>query len=277
MLNKRVGSAIIGIPLFIFILYTGGILFLLTVLLLAGLGLNEFYNLTEKKGVKPHKTLGLFSGLCLLVVVYLSSKQLISDFTPYLVLVGTLYFILLSNLFIINNGNTGKKNSAILDTGVTILGILYVCGLLLYLILIYNFELSGVKLGKRLVWLPILITWLTDTFAYFTGLNFGKHKLAPGISPKKTIEGAIGGICGGILAALVYSLWLPIGFKESIILGSLISLAAQLGDLVESTFKRDAEIKDSGSIIPGHGGVLDRFDSLLFALPVTYYYFHFFV
>lgn len=272
MLNKRISSAIIGIPLLVFVLYTGGILFLLTVLLLAGLGLNEFYKLAEAKGTKPYKLMGLSAGLLLLIFTYLNSKQVVANFTPYLGLVVILYFLLLGNLF----KSKEKNNSPILDTSVTILGVLYICGFFLYLILIYNFSLGGIKIGKRLVWLPILVTWLTDTFAYFTGLNLGKNKLAPQISPKKTIEGAIGGIIGGVLAVLIIGFFLPINLKERIILGILLAIFAQFGDLVVSIFKRDAQIKDSGSIIPGHGGILDRFDSLLLILPLTYYYFYFF-
>jgi phosphatidate cytidylyltransferase len=147
---------------------------------------------------------------------------------------------------------------------------------LIYLILIYNFDLAGVQIGRKLIWLPILATWMTDTSAYFTGLNFGKNKLAPQISPKKTIEGALGGIIGSIIIVLIYGSYLAINIKERILLGVLLSIASQLGDLVESSFKRDAQIKDSGDIIPGHGGILDRFDSLLFTLPLTYYYFYFF-
>jgi phosphatidate cytidylyltransferase len=270
LLNKRVGSALIGIPLIIFILYTGGIFLILATLVLAALGLNEFYQLAEAKGANPYKILGLFGGLSLLIITYLYSKQPILDFNPYLGIISILYLLLLSNIFF------NKNNSSIIDTAVTILGVLYVCGLLIYLILIYNFDLAGVQIGRKLIWLPILATWMTDTSAYFTGLNFGKNKLAPQISPKKTIEGALGGIIGSIIIVLIYGSYLAINIKERILLGVLLSIASQLGDLVESSFKRDAQIKDSGDIIPGHGGILDRFDSLLFTLPLTYYYFYFF-
>lgn len=206
---------------------------------------------------------------------YLDFKGLIINSNLYLGIVLVLYILLLSNLFKENR----QTDSPILDTAVTLLGIIYVGGLFLYLILIYNFSSGGVNIGKRLIWLPILATWITDTLAYFTGLNFGRHKLAPNISPNKTIEGAVGGLVGSILLVAVAGLWLPLSFldlKNRIILGTLVGIAAQLGDLVESAFKRDAQIKDSGNLIPGHGGVLDRFDSLLFVLPVTYYYFQLF-
>ncbi|SDB98786.1 MULTISPECIES: phosphatidate cytidylyltransferase [unclassified Candidatus Frackibacter] len=271
MLSKRVISAIIGIPLLILVLYQGGILLLLAVMLLAGLGLNEFYDLVKAKGVTPNKVLGIFSGLLLLLFTYLNSKQVILDFTPYLGIVSILILGLIINLFI----NKGRKSSSILSIATTILGVIYVSGLLLYLILIYHFNWNGLAVGRRLIWLPILSTWATDTFAYFTGINFGRNKLAPKISPNKTIEGALGGMVGSILVVLVYGIWVPFGLGNRIILGILLAVSAQVGDLVESSFKRDAQIKDSGNIIPGHGGVLDRFDSLLFALPIMYYYLYF--
>lgn len=275
MLNRRVGSAVIGILLLVFILNTGGLLFLAAVLLLAAIGLNEFYELAAVKGVRPDKILGIVSGLFLLVMGYLDFKGLIIDSDLYLGIILILYILLLSNLFKENH----QTDSPILDTAVTLLGIIYIGGLFLYLILIYNFSSGGVNIGKRLIWLPILATWITDTAAYFTGLNFGRHKLAPNISPNKTIEGAVGGLIGSVLLLSLAGLWPPFNFldlKNRIILGILVGIAAQLGDLVESAFKRDAQIKDSGNLIPGHGGVLDRFDSLLFVLPVTYYYFQLF-
>ncbi|MGM0470692.1 MAG: phosphatidate cytidylyltransferase [Bacillota bacterium] len=272
MLNKRIYSALIGIALLTFILKVGGLLFLAAVLVLAGTGLLEFYKFAAAKGVRPYKVVGIVTGLLLLVGIYLKTQGLIVNFNLYLGIISILYILLISNLF----KQSLDFQSAIIDTAVTMLGVLYVCGFFLYLILIYNFKLSGVDIGKRLIWLPLLVTWATDTAAYFTGLNLGKNKLAPAISPKKTIEGAVGGLVGSLITVLIFGMWLPLSLFERVILGLLLGIVSQLGDLVESTFKRDAQIKDAGTIIPGHGGILDRFDSLLFVLPVTYYYFQFF-
>lgn len=121
----------------------------------------------------------------------------------------------------------------------------------------------------------LFLIWSTDTFAYLTGRTFGKHKLFPKISPKKTIEGSVGGVVMTLVVAYVlsiyftqHSLWSWIG------LSLVVSVMGSIGDLVESMFKRSAKIKDSGNVIPGHGGILDRFDSLIFASPFIYYYLH---
>ena len=114
---------------------------------------------------------------------------------------------------------------------------------------------------------------LTDIFAYFTGYFFGKHKLAPVLSPKKTIEGALGGVLGSVLFSIVFALIAKLDiFPHMVIMGVVGSIFAQLGDLTASAFKRKIGIKDYGNIIPGHGGILDRVDSIIFTAPVIYYY-----
>lgn len=128
--------------------------------------------------------------------------------------------------------------------------------------------------GEYLMILPFIAAWITDTFAYFTGRLFGKHKLAPVISPKKTVEGAVGGIIASVIVMLLYGVFVQFVFSKQIdyfylfIMGVLGSIAAQLGDLSMSVIKRNYSIKDYGTIMPGHGGALDRFDSVLFAAPL---------
>jgi phosphatidate cytidylyltransferase len=117
----------------------------------------------------------------------------------------------------------------------------------------------------------ILVTWGNDTAAYFIGINFGKHKLSPRISPKKSVEGSLGGVLGGIVAAIIVAVVFHKAILSMIVLGILVVIAGQFGDLIESIIKRNAGVKDSGTFMPGHGGVLDRFDSLLIAGPVVYY------
>lgn len=131
--------------------------------------------------------------------------------------------------------------------------------------------------GFQLVWLIFLGAWLTDTFAYFAGSFFGKHKLIPSVSPKKTVEGSIGGTLGTMLSFLIYGVVIScFGFHPAyghlLILGLLCGLISQVGDLSASVMKREYGIKDFGNLIPGHGGVLDRFDSVLLVAPLVYYY-----
>jgi phosphatidate cytidylyltransferase len=148
-------------------------------------------------------------------------------------------------------------------------GILYIGWLLSNFVILRNLED-----GRGWVFLAILSTFASDSSAYFAGRALGKHKMAPYISPKKTWEGAAAGIAGAIIACtiLVYLFHLPVNYWQAIILGILVSVMGQLGDLVKSLFKRNVEVKDSGNVLPGHGGFLDRMDSLAFA-GVTVYYF----
>src|SRR5205085_2916447 len=122
-----------------------------------------------------------------------------------------------------------------------------------------------------------LIIWADDTFAYLVGRKLGRHKLAPQTSPKKTVEGSIAGLIFSMLASYLYCrFFLPdVLLKDSLIIGALVGIAGQIGDLCESLLKRSVDVEDSGSIIPGHGGMLDRIDSLLFGAPAMYYYVYF--
>ena len=125
-------------------------------------------------------------------------------------------------------------------------------------------------MGKIYVWLIFIIAFATDTCAYFAGYAFGKHKLIPKVSPKKTIEGSIGGILGSTLICLAFGYYFNIDLKVIVILGFLGSIVAQVGDLFASSVKRYVGIKDYGKLIPGHGGILDRFDSVILVAPFVY-------
>ncbi len=127
--------------------------------------------------------------------------------------------------------------------------------------------------GSYWTLLALVVIWSNDTFAYYGGRKFGKNKLAPNISPGKTIEGAVSGLIGGVVAALIFDLIYDfgVGFIAIVLTALALGVAGMLGDLAESIMKRGAGVKDSGSLIPGHGGLLDRIDSMLFALPVLYY------
>jgi len=148
------------------------------------------------------------------------------------------------------------------------LGLLYLPFLLGHLVL-----LRPLEDGRSWIFLVLLVVMACDTFAYFVGSQFGKRKLYPAVSPNKSIEGGVGGLAGSVLAVLLASItFLPqIGIIDGVFVGLLLGVAGQLGDLFESLLKRACGVKDSGTIIPGHGGMLDRLDSLLFAFPVVYF------
>ncbi|MBQ8525564.1 MAG: CDP-archaeol synthase [Clostridia bacterium] len=158
------------------------------------------------------------------------------------------------------------------NVAVSVLGTCYVT---LFPINIYLLRCDP-DLGKFYIWIPFIIAWLTDTFAYFAGRFLGRHKLIPSVSPKKTVEGSIGGIAGAIIIMVLYMLVcekyfdITPNYIQGIISAIVLSLLAQIGDLVASCIKREHGIKDFGSLVPGHGGILDRFDSVIFISPVVY-------
>ena len=164
-----------------------------------------------------------------------------------------------------------QKEGAFTSWVWTIAGILYIGWLLSHLV-----ALRGLDDGRNWVFFVLFVTWVSDTTAFLIGRRFGRHKLAPTISPGKTWQGAIGGICGAIVMSMLFStptpFQLPLVYWQAILLGIVVSILGQVGDLVESLFKRNMGVKDSGGLIPGHGGFLDRIDSVVFAGVVVYYY-----
>ncbi|MDY0190449.1 MAG: phosphatidate cytidylyltransferase [Desulfuromonas sp.] len=166
----------------------------------------------------------------------------------------------------------GDLNSVVAELGCVVLGWLYLPLLLSNMVLLH-----AMPHGQRWVLLVLIMTMLCDSSAYFIGTAWGKHRLYPAISPKKSVEGAIGGLGGALLAALAAHLWLVpnTSWVDCIIIGTLAGVCGQIGDLFESMLKRSANIKDSGTIFPGHGGMLDRIDSLLFSFPAIYAYLYF--
>ena len=157
---------------------------------------------------------------------------------------------------------TLRKN--IMDIVVTFFGIFYVGVLIDFIIL----TMDNFDMGKIYVWLIFIIAFATDTCAYFVGYAFGKHKLIPNVSPKKTIEGSIGGILGSTICCLIFGHIFNLNMVLMLILGSIGSIIAQIGDLFASSIKRYVGIKDYGNLIPGHGGILDRFDSVILVTPL---------
>lgn len=164
-----------------------------------------------------------------------------------------------------------QKEGAFTSWVWTIAGILYIGWLLSHLV-----ALRGLESGRNLVFLVLFVTWISDTTAFFVGRRFGRHKLAPSISPAKTWEGTIGGVCGAIVVSILFFtptlFQLPLACGQVILLSVLVSILGQLGDLIESLLKRNLGVKDSGRLMPGHGGILDRIDSLILAGIVVYYY-----
>lgn len=261
MLLYRVLSAIVGIPVFLAIFWYGRWPLLLAVSILVIAGILELQRFWEKLNIKSWLPGMILGGILFLIPAYLDSGR----FT------GLIFtFVFLLNLFYLVVKYPGYSFT---DAAANFGGAVYVGWLLSHLVFIRQ-----LPDGFHYVILLLAATWSTDTAAYFVGMNLGRHKLAPTLSPKKTIEGAAGGAAGSILAALLVGLLAPqMALYHYILIGLLVGLIGLVGDLAESALKRMAGLKDSGAVIPGHGGVLDRFDSMLFTGPAVYYYLRLFI
>jgi len=264
MLKHRVITAAVGVPLVILAIWFGDPWpwFSLLIAAAALAGTYEFYHMANFDRREPLIYLGLLWALALV----LSPHYMSPDVLP-IVITATM---LISLIWLLRRPS---KERAFHNWAWTIVGALYVGWMLSYWL-----NLRGLEDGRNWVYLAMLTTFANDTGAFFIGRARGKHKLAPAISAAKTREGAIGGLMCAILGAMVIATALnlisPFTFRywQIILLGFLVGLFAQLGDLVESSLKRNMGVKESGNLLPGHGGMLDRFDSLIFVGAVIYYY-----
>ena len=270
MLKKRVITALGGIPLLITIIWFGEPWFTILVAIWGLLAVFEFYRMAAASKVPPLTYFGL---IWTLLFILSRNSELLSILRPHFDLNLLVPFLLtsavvLSLLWLLLRP---QKEGAFTGWAWTIGGILYIGWLLSYLV-----ALRGLDDGRNWVFLALFTTFASDTAAFFVGRALGKHHLAPRISPGKTWEGAIAGVFGAIIVSLLFTiptpLYLPLIYWQAILLGLLVSLFGQLGDLVESLLKRNMGVKESGKLIPGHGGFLDRIDSVVFAGIVVYYY-----
>jgi phosphatidate cytidylyltransferase len=226
--------------------------------------------MARHKGAEPHMGLGVLAAAALAALLYEGHAAASG-------LAVTIFFLLVLVLEL----KRGRPAGSVANLGATVLGVFYVgwlgghLGLLRQMPVRFEGMLEGGdSLGARLVWFTLVITWAGDSGAFFVGRWLGRRPLFPAVSPKKTVEGSIGGVAASILAGLAGGLWIVpmLGIRDSVLLGLVAGVVGPIGDLVESLLKRDFGVKDAGELIPGHGGVLDRFDSLFFVAPVVYYY-----
>ena len=269
-LAKRVLFALVGAPLTIAIIYFGGWILATALGVIAALGAWELYRMSSVAGNEPLETVGIVIAASVPLMVHATYLGVFR----VTVTVAVLIFLALTAGVIWARGTARKP---LVSLALTVTGIIYPA-LVTYMYPIrYHDYVIDARAGTALLMLPIALTWATDTGAYFFGRTFGRHKLIPSVSPAKTVEGALGGVVVAIIAAWLYVLFLlkPLAQLSMLpvsltLFAILISCVAQTGDLAESLFKRDAGVKDSSKLLPGHGGILDRFDSLLFVLPVAY-------
>jgi phosphatidate cytidylyltransferase len=275
MLKKRIITGLWCIPLVIAAVWFNEPLpwFTVLVAILGLLAVFEFYKLAAGAKLQPL----IYFGLIWTLLFILSGNQyLLSLLKPHFDLNLLMPLLLTSGvvLSLIWLLLRREKERAFTDWAWTLAGILYIGWLLSYLVALRGLDGGrwGLDGGRNWVFLALATNFASDTAAFFVGRALGRHKLAPRISPGKTWEGTIAGVAGAIIVSLLFTLLIPIRYWQAIILGLLVSLFGQLGDLVESLLKRNMGVKDSGRLFPGHGGVLDRIDSVVFASVVVYYY-----
>lgn len=258
--NRYLGALMIA-PFIIFI-FLGGYWLKGFTFVVSLIGLNEFYKALKHKEFRPIDIIGYI----LLITFYLVNNNF--ELLMFILILGTFALLCLP---VIN------LNYTFIDVAVTILGFIYVCVFFSFIPLV-NSKVGG----QYLVWMIFLSSWLADTTAYYSGKYLGKRKLCPKVSPKKTIEGSIGGLLGSTIGCgifgIIISRFVPeVAVVHYFIIGALCGIMGQFGDLVASSVKRYVGIKDYSNLIPGHGGILDRFDSILFNATVVFYYLTFIV
>ncbi|CAM3749229.1 phosphatidate cytidylyltransferase [Alkalicoccus chagannorensis] len=258
-MKQRIITGVIAGGGFLAVLFAGGIFFTILVVLLALIGI---YELMKMKHIQP---LSLRGGIGFLFVLLLVLPD--AWLEAGLWQVERLELFLLLVIVMLSLTVLTKNMFTFDEAGFMVLGSVYI-GFGFH----YFMQARFLDNGLELVFLVLFLVWATDTGAYFAGRTLGKHKLWPEISPKKTIEGSLGGIVLAFLVGFIYTAFFPV-FGSALVLTLcvlVVSTAGQLGDLVESAFKRHYAVKDSGQVLPGHGGILDRFDSLIFVMPILY-------
>lgn len=269
----RILTTLIGIPLAVFlILYPGGLPFACAIGAVAFLGALEFYGHVRKMGARPVEWAGLLAAVLFVVSARTYHGSEIGAIFP-----AVLTFLLILSFCV----ELGRKNrSPIENVGVTLFGAIYVGWLISHLVVLRGITgrnltiLSWTKEpGAWLVMFTFLCAWACDISAYLIGRKYGTKKIAATLSPNKTVEGSVAGLIGSVLVAMIAGIFvIKMPPQHAFALGVMFGVLCQLGDLSESAIKRQLSIKDFGTVVPGHGGVLDRFDGLLFAAPAAYYY-----
>jgi len=292
-LAVRVLVAAIGIPIIVILTMTGGPWFAGFVAIVASVGLHEYYRLGIAKGASPQVATGIVFGLCVVLAFFLCGTTTSGGRMTALAAVAGLMIVFLPIILLVELFR--DKAGAMANVAVTVMGVGYVSIFLGTLIGVREMFLPGqfpsaryffpggpmassdinltvYRWGGYTVLTVFTAIWICDSAAYFAGRAWGKHKLFPRVSPNKSWEGAIAGFLGAIVAFLIArAIVLPyMSVSIALVCGMIVGVFGQLGDLVESLLKRDAGVKDSSSLIPGHGGVLDRFDSIMFVSPMIF-------
>lgn len=256
MLKTRILSSVFLIPVVLGLTYLGGRYFAVLVAVAGLLATHEFYQIVRQAGYRPFPLIGLALAASFFLDAYVPQLRVWRWAMAAAVMAPMVWQMLQADM-----------QGFLSGWALTLAGAVYIGGLLGHLIMVRN-------LPQGLGWLLLTFagTWACDTAAYFTGVNLGKHGFFTRVSPRKTWEGAIGGLAAGIAATVVAGHLLGLPLWQSLALGVVLVLGVTFGDLAESLVKRQVGVKDSGTLIPGHGGMLDRIDSLIFASVIVYYF-----
>lgn len=278
-LGRRILVAAVGIPAAVLLIYLGGWFLGALMAAAAGLAAWEYYRLAAAGGVRPFVLPGVLFAVGIILVSTAWRGPAVGATLWQLTVAFTLGLSVLAML------ERSEGEGPLSATAVTLAGALLPAGALAFALFLRHMPAFDTGrswdswTGASLVAYPLAVTWLNDTAAYFAGTYLGRRRLKPSVSPKKTWLGAEAGLAAGVVAgwlyaSFVFGWWLEIPLSPWLgaLGGGLITVAAQLGDLAESILKREAGVKDSGALLPGHGGVLDRLDALLLAFPVAYWY-----
>jgi phosphatidate cytidylyltransferase len=288
-LARRVAVAAVGIPVALLVIWTGGTLLAVFLAVIAAGAAMEFYRLAAHRGVRPFAEAGALLAALPVLAAGFHVSTVFAATTSWLIFVAGTLLIFAAAIF-----RRGPDGGPMAATAVTVTGAMFTGGTLAHAVLLRGMWIpargaeplpvegllvpAAAWLGPALLLFPLILTWTSDTAAYFAGRRYGRRKLIPAVSPGKTVEGAVAGVLGTAVVGALYghfifhqALVLPLGLGFGLLAGLIISPVAQIGDLAESLLKREAGVKDSGTLLPGHGGLLDRFDSLFFTIPAMYW------
>jgi phosphatidate cytidylyltransferase len=271
MLLPRILTGVVGAGLVIASIFFGGLPFLFIVLGVVLLGLREFYSLAEETGYPSYHGMGVLCGALVVLSVFLNGVSFgaVTDNQTTSALLGLIM------IFIVTRSLAkGPADTSLSEWGITLLGVFYVAWSLSHLLLIRDLRPGG----RDITYLLFAMIWAEDTAAYFVGVRWGRHPIARSISPKKSWEGTLAGLVAAAAVAALFQTTLlrqSLRLVEAVLLALVIGVLAFLSDLGESLLKRGAGIKDSSRLLPGHGGILDRFDSFFLTAPLYYYYWAF--
>jgi phosphatidate cytidylyltransferase len=274
-LVRRVGFAVVAIPLALLLVWYGGLPLVLLLVAAATLATGELFDLAERQQIRPARALGLASAAAISPIAYAAiaspeTRAVVDSAWPY---AAAIWLIAILTWALLTRAPTDRPLAAV---GVTVLAVAY-AGALPAFLLDMRHHGHGLRswAGAWLVFFPLVVTWVCDTAAMFGGRAFGGAKLAPTVSPGKTRSGSLAGVVGSLAVAPVFAaavfprVGVDVPLWQLLVVAAVLGVIGQIGDLAESLFKREAGVKDSSQLIPGHGGVLDRLDSLYFVIPAA--------